>query len=104
MKDKYDEAIEYLTKYPEEIAHAWSGGHTAECLFDLAGRSSDGDYGCLTMIRGCDKWEAETPELTQQIRDDHRIPKWGHSITVADLPVFAEWQRRLDRELNRTKS
>ena len=44
-----------------------------------------------------------TPELTKAIRKDPRIPKLPKNITVADLPVFAEWQRRLDKEIRGVK-
>jgi hypothetical protein len=39
--------------------------------------------------------------LTKAIRADARIPEGPQWITVNDLPVFAEWQRRLDKELKR---
>lgn len=54
---------------------------------------------CLTMIRN--GWQGPTPELTTAIQSDDRLPCSPRQITPAHLPVFAEWQRRLDRELNR---
>lgn len=37
--------------------------------------------------------------LTDEIRQDTRIPWNSKNIKVSDLPVFAEWQRRLDWQL-----
>lgn len=111
--DKYDEAIEYLTKNPKEIFNAWMepDKHVAGCLFVFAapeGEYGDGTAGCLTMIR---KKESDfvigsdgkiDEDLTRQIRGDERLPDCSGNIEVDDLPVFAEWQRRLDKELDRT--
>lgn len=93
MKDKYDRAVEYLTQYPENISGAWGAGIT---LFQYCG---DGQYfGCLTEVKSlC--FPAETEKLTKAIRLDNRIPKKGCDIKPEHLHVFAEWQRRLDREL-----
>lgn len=116
MKDKYALAIEYLTEHPYEIPHAWIGhrNHKAGCLFGFATPNGTGvgydEYdaspGCLTMIRearyGEFIYHAIGPSgvdevLTKMIRDDSRIPdRYCQQITVADLPVFAEWQRKLD--------
>lgn len=114
MGDKYDKAIAYLTEHPEEIFNAWSINgtaddpreHPAHCLFQ---RTDGNDYdddshcGCLTEVKAmCDKRpRAPTYALTIAIRNDTRIPTDVEQITVADLPVFAEWQRRIDKELNR---
>lgn len=35
--------------------------------------------------------------LTHEIQNDQRIPSNPEKITVADLPVFAEWQRKFDQ-------
>ena len=101
--DKYDEAIEYLTENPIEIADAWGGPskYPAGCLFNFCGiDDSSHTYGCLTQVRA-GIMKAQTPELTAEIAADNRIPVHEYDITPADLPVFAEWQRRLDKELNR---
>lgn len=107
MKDKYDIAIEYLTEHPEEIYATWStpSGSPHGCLFQMV--TPSGNYqtpewnsdqcGCLTQVKYT-SYPAWTSELTDEIRDDERIPSL-RNITVADLPVFAEWQRRLDREI-----
>jgi hypothetical protein len=101
MKDKYDEQIERLTKNPARIKDEWSD---AIGIFDYAERSygpwSD-DCGCLTMIRSGGGYRAQTEELTKAIRADKRIPKRDADIKPEHLPVFAEWQRRIDKELNR---
>lgn len=116
-KDKYDKAIEYLTANPREIFNAWGcpNTHVAGCLFMPAGPTTgflkddvwpmrkDGLLcGCLTTIRqngGHFPRLAWTDELTQEILQDTRIPDDCTLITVSDLPVFAEWQRRLDKEI-----
>jgi hypothetical protein len=96
--------VQYLTKHPDEILMAWrfpSEG-TVGCLFNFAGdKDRYGERcGCLTQVK--DKVSrAQTPALTKAIRADARIPKGPQWITVKDLPVFAEWQRRLDKELER---
>jgi len=53
------------------------------------------------MIRMIDHYHAYTDDLTERIRADERIPDDPDRITVAHLPVFAEWQRILDKELKR---
>jgi hypothetical protein len=93
--DKYDEAIAYLTQHPEEIYDAWNERYLH--LFDRCGLRST--CGCLTQVKYEHK-QAQTPALTAAIRADDRIPE-AEKITVDDLPVFAEWQRRLDKELGR---
>lgn len=122
MKDKYDEAIEYLTANPHDIFTAWLHPidsdrdeiKQAHCLFAyVAATRSDKSYescGCLTQIRGAGyvavSHGEEVTSLTEEIRRDERIPASAPdgscpAIAVADLPVFAEWQRRLDKELGR---
>lgn len=106
MSDKYQKAVEYLTRYPEQIGGAWSEplSHPSGCLFQFVTPSGKCQhdlyglaYGCLTTIR--DGFQAHTPELTAAIRADKRIPKCSSLITPRHLPVFAEWQARIDREL-----
>jgi hypothetical protein len=104
IEDKYDRAIEYLTAHPEDIFHAWASApvHEDETDPDIRGvedmrclfaATSEG-CGCLTQIR-CGLL-GPTPEITEAIRADHRIPYDEREITVDDLPVFAEWQRKID--------
>lgn len=103
--DKYDEQIAYLTEHPEKIYDSWG---SCDGLFEYAStdrsvrRRPDGKVcGCLTMIRMIDHYHAYTDDLTERIRADERIPDDPDRITVAHLPVFAEWQRILDKELKR---
>lgn len=104
MSDKYDHAIEYLTANPGEIRDAWADPyvHEAGCLFVYAFRGDSKhipiDCGCLTLIK-MGRNEAETPELTDAIMRDDRIPIRSEAITIESLPVFAEWQRIIDAEL-----
>lgn len=103
--DKYDEAIEYLTTNPEEIENKWHNPSTMHgCLFQFATPTghAKGASGCLTLIRrDHDLRVLGRPDLTEAIRNDTRIPILSGDIRVEHLPVFAEWQRRLDKELNR---
>lgn len=107
-KDKYDEAIEYLTENPHEIETVWMHpfDHKAGCLFmfvipnDVEFRPDRKLCGCLTTIRNCG-YAAWTDELTEAIRADDRIPNDLKDITIEKLPIFAEWQRRIDKELGR---
>lgn len=82
---------------------------------DEAGRR----IGCLTQIRSSasddletSRHKAWTPELTKKIAEDDRIPEdigdfekevaiLPHAERVRRLNVFAEWQRRIDKELDR---
>lgn len=92
-KDKYDLAIAYLSKHPRAIMRAWDSPyvHRAGCLFKFV---LDG-CACLTQIRSGANLASE--RLTLKIRGDKRIPFSHDIITVGDLPVFAEWHRKLDK-------
>ncbi len=103
---KYDAAIAYLTAHPEEIHDAWYHPltHVAGCLFQWCCKNvcnAPERIGCLSMVYAMDKYVAETPDLTATIRSDDRIQGDSEKIGVVDLPVFAEWQRRIDKELCR---
>lgn len=116
MSDRYDRAIAYLTEHPDEIQDAWcvptyhcnAELRQAHDLFLYATPSGnreerDGlECGCLSLIRS-EVGVAWTDALTEAIRADARIPIDERKVTVQDLPVFAEWQRKLDRELNRVE-
>lgn len=105
-RDKYDEAIEYLTAHPEAIAWAWMAPLKAPggCLFQFATQSGYAVgggrcCGCLTTIKSgihvaCNDF------LTDAIRADERIPL-SHLVTFEHLPIFADWQRRIDAILDR---
>ena len=110
--DKYDRAVAFLTENPEQIDDIWSNptDHEAGVLFqfcskegDLRGHSDtyEQSCGCLTEVAS-GRWPAQNEKLRAEIMADDRIPKRASHITVSTLPVFAEWQRRLDKELNRT--
>ena len=111
MPDIYDQEIEYLKRNPRQIYSHWNKSGP------LFGRACNPNHdtlsaiGCLTQIRSEDHYNAQTPEITTLIREDSRIPytpSYAHkyagicSITLDDLPVFAEWQRKMDIEFQRT--
>jgi len=112
MGDKYDRAIIYLRKHPEEISNVWG---EAGCLFAFCTPSGtdkeDSRAGCLTMIHS-DAFCADKKSfrnavigrsgrrryaIERQIKADADIPDAGALIEISDLPLFAKWQRKLDR-------
>ena len=111
IKDKYDKAIEFLTECPDQILNAWDYPeiHEAGSLFQYVAMSSSdyisesgGNIGCLTMIKKDPGFfVAKTKILTEEIIKDERMPDDANKITVDSLSVFAEWQRRIDKELGR---
>lgn len=126
--DKYDEAIEWLVEHADDetgirdnvIQLAWDLDDEfpmALCLFQICSPSGLGSStpqgkicGCLTQVRRTENTlDAWTPELTEAIRADERIPGRIEEISKlrddelrAALQPFAEWQRRLDREIRNT--
>lgn len=113
MSDKYDDAVEYLTAHPGEIYDSWvkPWTHDHGCLFAMASSQPykiNQPYGCLTQIRN--GGTAATESLTKRIRSDERIPyrvsdeEYDIKEIVHALPVFAEWQRVIDKELNRVEN
>ena len=116
-ENKYDIAIEFLTKNPNLIELAWCvptedadpDVAQAHCLFQFVSKSgnSEADFdrgepcGCLTQIRS-GGYNAVTERLTRAIHVDTRIPSNIYFTTPQDLPVFKEWQERIDKELGRT--
>jgi len=106
-RDHYDHAVDYLTQRPVEIPVAWGEpiDHVAGCLFQFVSPSGGPVidkccFGCLTQIRK-GLAQAYTPELTDLIRNDERIPSSGYEIKPAHLPLFADYQRLIDQELGR---
>lgn len=113
MCDRYEQDVEYLTAKPHQIGVAWGNpkpGEMGGSLFRFAvddgrpgaryigGRRA----GCLTMLRCINvSYAAETPELEAAIRADKRLPRRTGEIRPHHLPIFAAWQRRIDRELGR---
>lgn len=98
----YDEQIELLTKHPQEIEYHWCSGTG---LFKIINDSENHirDAGCLTTIRKHPEMNKAyikgvvNEELTREIAADTRIPFDNKDITVQDLPVFKEWQERIDK-------
>lgn len=103
VKDKYVHAMEAVFHGTTPIAEHW------ECLSDegytlFRQVVSCSLAGCLTQIRETPARaieyadEAEV-DLVREIAADARIPSRREDIRPEHLNVFAEWQRRLDREL-----
>lgn len=98
--DKYDKQIARLTKQPEIILSEWTRGQD---LFKVVGDITDLYSGCLTMIRGSNFHRKAyvkgiiDEKLTEEIRADERLPKSGRNVRLTHLPIFAEWQRRIDK-------
>lgn len=107
--DKYDKAIKYFNDHPSQIRGAWASPGTCEggALFMYASVSGTRKLGCgcLTQIRGNVNLSAIGPknmlmrDITDEIRNDDRIPVRSDDVSVDNLYVFAEWQRRLDKEI-----
>lgn len=87
MKDKYDEAVDYLTQHPDQIYKAWQrmSSHEAGCLFKFV--TDVPGSGCLTMVHSVPK-EFTGGEWHDEIVADKRIPCAGSEIKVEDLPVL----------------
>lgn len=101
----YDRQIAKLTENPQQIQIDWSIG---EGLFKFVEPQDKMFYehsGCLTMIRDRPQLsKAYTnsgvdEKLTLEIASDERIPKYNNDITVESLPVFKEWQEKIDKLL-----
>lgn len=108
-KDKFDKAVEYLTKNPDEIEVLWNEPHLPYGV--LFGFVSDVDpydegidswCGCLTQIKHVPETYSaalnleESEILNDAIRSDERIPDWT-GIRSEHLPIFAQWQRALHK-------
>lgn len=106
--DKYDAQIAGLLESDNfliSLVDQWTNGID---LFAFATPTGDVvsycGCGCLTMIMNgmgkvIDKSHEPNEKLTLAIKSDHRIPKSISEITPGNLQVFAEWQRRIDKEL-----
>jgi hypothetical protein len=107
MMDRYDRAIAWLRDGREHLLEdAWGtdGESPGWALFAYASdspdtpRDTEGNFcGCLTQVRQGEP--AATPELTDAIRADKRLPMRAHELRMEHIDVFAEWQRRLDAEI-----
>lgn len=116
-KDKYDRAIEILLTaedFKKAVSKAWfqPNHQPSGCLFQFVQPNENWRkkqqypdlIGCLTTIRGGLSisgfyLRACTDELDQAIRADERIPTTWNDVTPENLSVFAEWQRKIDREV-----
>jgi predicted alpha/beta hydrolase family esterase len=114
MPYDYDAQIRRLTEDPSLIEEEWVDalGLFQFCSPDgqkcnrYLGRDVAHSCGCLTMVH---EWDsvyrrrdgAMVPDeaLTAAVRNDDRIPTGLDGITIESLPVFKEWQERLDREI-----
>lgn len=115
MKDKFSEAIDKILSLKGEernklLYHAWinnnAGEYPESCLFNFIG--PDYTYGCLTQIRlsgtgNYNRMRAFTPELTEEIAADERLPtaisdlyKMNKKELRKTLNLFAKYQRRKD--------
>ncbi len=90
-KDQYDEQIERLTANPHLIESEWM---YSKGFFSGRGHT----FGiCISMIKSGYYPSSEVKGgIFKEIRDDARIPSHASEITLASLPVFAEWKRKLD--------
>lgn len=111
--DRYDEAIEFLTRYPDELEEAARNpgeNPIAGCLFANAGQNlysylkqPNGRWlGDPVAIHGDpEHYTAEDDGLTQVIIADDRLPRTSALLELSHLPVLAEYQRRFDKWWNR---
>lgn len=103
MTYDYDAQIARLTKNPRGIRQEWSDSIG---LFQFATNTEDilvGKCGCITMIRNHPEEYGvyinyqPHEELTEAIAADERLPKSDIEIELRHLPVFKEWQEKLDQ-------
>lgn len=104
--DAYDKAIEFLNQHPDKIADAWFQDGPGKSLFGWCTKSRDmvQNCGCLTMVRNGNSNSYRRVEpglpmsdaLNVEISNDERLPDFADDIKLEHLPVFAEWQRRMD--------
>lgn len=103
----YDAQIKRLTANPTHILGSWG---SCEGIFKMISNKQDARAGCLTMIRNNANRVGKPfvavikdvidMELTESIQNDERIPKSAEAITPAHLPIFKEWQERIDKLQN----
>lgn len=102
--DKYDREIKKILeseKPNKTIGEHWSmGTDLFEFVSDNVTKFDGAACGCLTQIKYDRKsaWKNNKVDekLTAEIREDKRIPKQG-GIRAKHLPLFAEWQRKIDK-------
>jgi hypothetical protein len=113
--DSYDKAIEYLKNNPSQIIDVWDDpkSHFSGVLFQSVtpdGMGQTNSYGefcgdiCEVHSNLASAW---TDELAEELLEDFRIPEifashdYKPRISIELLPLFAEWQRKIDNALNR---
>lgn len=105
--DKYDKQIAELMQYEgdefrEKVRDDW-GACTPLFQPVYSNYTANVECGCLTQIKdGSGFFKAfkngnPDEQLTQEIINDVRIPRSPREITKESLPVFAEWQRKIDK-------
>lgn len=113
--DIYDKAIEYFKKNPHRISEVWDDpkSHFSGVLFQSVTPSGYTEENSEGFLCGdlCEihsfMAHAWTERLEEEIGNDYRIPKlfannnYVPKISVENLAVFAEWQRKIDVALNR---
>lgn len=112
--DKYDEQIQKLTSLDEKerrqnIRDDWLNGTGIFQFCTPEGKNTPynngylSEAGCLTMVHSWGYFvydsEGVNSKLTEQIKLDPRFCDIGNVKTKDQLEVFAEWQRRLDKEI-----
>ena len=113
MMDRYDEAIAYLNKHPEELEFAGNypgDSPVAGCLFVNASptlylyqKKPNGKWlGDPVSIHGNPgHYTAEDDVVTRMIVTDVRLPNSIKECGLEHLPVLAEYQRKFDKWWNR---
>jgi hypothetical protein len=113
--DKYDRNVKALAENPGGLPRAWFEPDLNP-LFEVI--DLPGVHACLTMIRNVpveqsghvrvSELRPEVLDLLREINQDSRLPTsleltqppgeggWPDDRKVASLPVFAEYQRRID--------
>src|SRR6187402_3166922 len=102
VMNRYDKQIEHLTKYPAEIPLHWGQGVG---LFKVIGAGLGLHAGCLTTIRDADPLVMDKAyingvideDITNAIKNDERLPKKNLDIKIEHLPIFKEWQEKIDK-------
>jgi hypothetical protein len=101
-KNKYDEAIEYLTENPGEIYGAWSyPSGKLGCLFRFLGPDDkqNANIGCPSMVKAgnYNSFENKMNEFVRKMK----IPCSSLYIKPKHLPLFKLIQEEADRVYNR---
>lgn len=100
--DKYDKEIERLTENPDKIQDSWQYPGPLFAYVVRLELVPAGTVGCLTMYRSKvhrpDTAPLEMQTTLTELANDTRLPDNDKKIEPKHLRVFAEWQRRLDRE------